>query len=126
MLESHLPFFVLLYSSRLLIVLYSPNGVRVQTNTHGIQILRENNIPSGTSEYKRNTNEYKRVTKTQGERHPRRYKRVQAEYKRAQTRGKHMPFSNLALAKEDGGGRMRRRRRRRRRRRMGIEEDEED
>ena len=50
--------FVLL---RLLILLYSPNGVRIQTNTNGAQILEGNDIPGGTNEYKRSTPEYRRV-----------------------------------------------------------------
>ena len=58
MLGAHLHAFVLLYSSRLLIVLYSPNGV--------------------------STNGYKRSTTTQGKRHPERYKRVQTEHTRIQ------------------------------------------
>ena len=87
--------FVLLYSSRLLIVLYSPNGVRVQTGTNGIQKLKGNDIPSGTNEYKRSTHEYKGIQTEY--KNPREltsraaqtgYKRstngVQTEYKRIQ------------------------------------------
>ena len=63
MLGAHLHAFVLLYSSRLLIVLYSPNGV----STYG----------------------YKWSTKTYGKRHPERYrneyKRSTHEYKGIQT-----------------------------------------
>ncbi len=61
MLGAHLHAFVLLYSSRLLIVLYSPNGVRVQTGTKGIQKPKGNDIQSGTNDYKRSTHEYKGV-----------------------------------------------------------------
>ena len=94
MLGAHLHAFVLLYSSRLLIVLYSPNGVRVQTGTNGVLIMG-NDIPSGTDEYKRSTHEYKGMQKEYKnlrELTPRAvqtgYKRstngVQTEYKRIQ------------------------------------------
>jgi len=61
MLGAHLHAFVLLYSSRLLIVLYSPNGVKVRTNTNGLQKPEAYDIPSGKKEYKRSTHEYKGV-----------------------------------------------------------------
>ena len=54
--------YVLLYSSRLLIVLYSPNGVRIQTATNGVQKPNGNNISDRLNEYKRSTNQYKRST----------------------------------------------------------------
>ena len=85
MLGSHLHAFELLYSSRLLIVLYSPNGVRVQTNTNGVQKPEGNDIPSGTNEYKRSTLEYKGVQtehKTRWNSHPSGTNGVQTEYKR--------------------------------------------
>ena len=58
MLESHLRTFVLLHSSRLLIVLYSPNGVRIQTASNGVQKPNGNNISDGL---RRVQTEYKRV-----------------------------------------------------------------
>ena len=61
MLGAHLHAFVLLYTSRLLIVLYSPNGVRVQTGTNGVQQFMGNDIPSGTNEYNRSTHKCKGV-----------------------------------------------------------------
>ena len=103
MLGAHLLSFVLLYSSRLLIVLYSPNGVRVQTGTNGIQKLGGNDVPSSTHQYKRSTHEYKgiqtefknpreltsRAVQTDYKRSTdwvqTEYKRIQTEYKRLQT-----------------------------------------
>ena len=63
MLESHLRTFLLLYSSRLRIVLYSPNGVRIQTGTNEVQKSRR----------KHNLRRFEQV---QAE-----HRRVQAEYK---------------------------------------------
>ena len=110
-----------MYSSRLLIVLYSPNGVRVQTNTNGIQILRENNIPGGTNEYKRNTNDIQHeLQKPEGSDIPggtNEYKRstsgAQTEYKNPRGTTSQAVQTNTSGAKEEGED-------------LGAEEEEEE
>ena len=90
MLGAHLHAFVLLYSSRLLIVLYSPNGVRVQTNTKtggGRHPERYERVQTEHTRMQRSTNGIQkpqvtsRAVQTEYKRGTKEYKRIQTEYK---------------------------------------------